>query len=51
MPIINDRENNKTIDTDTGIYVERVLSRPNEHLVMFNTILTEIINCTWKPKG
>ncbi|TDQ63697.1 hypothetical protein ATL17_1704 [Maritalea mobilis] len=38
MPIINDRDNNKTIDTDTGIYVELVSNRPNEQLSMFNIV-------------
>lgn len=30
MAIINDRENNKTIDTETGVYVEKINSRPSE---------------------
>jgi len=38
MPIVNDRENNKTIDTETGIYIELVNERPNEQLFMFNII-------------
>lgn len=43
MTIINDRENNKTIDTETNIFIEVIEERPNEQYFMFNIVDGEYI--------